>query len=123
MWPVEELKYLGTKLTDQNSIQEEIKSRLKLGNACCHSMQNILLSSLLSKNLKIEIYRTIRTCNKPCRRNARFFKIHKDLNTFMTICILAFTPAPSTVIDNFHMHSKLPYVFFHAIYVMHNHGK
>jgi hypothetical protein len=31
---VEEFKYLGTTLADQNSIQEEIKSRLKLGNAC-----------------------------------------------------------------------------------------
>ena len=31
---VEEFKYLGTTLTDQNSIQEEIKSRLMLGNAC-----------------------------------------------------------------------------------------
>jgi len=31
---VEELKYLGTTLTDQNSIREEIKSRLTLGNAC-----------------------------------------------------------------------------------------
>jgi hypothetical protein len=30
---VEEFKYLGTMLTDQNSIQKEIKSRLKLGNA------------------------------------------------------------------------------------------
>jgi hypothetical protein len=33
---VEEFKYLGTKLTDQNPIQEEIKSRLKLGKACYH---------------------------------------------------------------------------------------
>ena len=55
---VEEFKYLGTKLTNQNSIQEEIKSRLKLGNACYHSVQNLLCSSLLSKNLKIKIYRT-----------------------------------------------------------------
>jgi hypothetical protein len=39
---IEEIKYLGTTLTDQNSIQEEIKSRLKLGNACCHFVQNIL---------------------------------------------------------------------------------
>jgi hypothetical protein len=31
---VEEFKYLGKTLTDQNSIQEEIKSRLKLGNVC-----------------------------------------------------------------------------------------
>jgi hypothetical protein len=56
---VEEFKYLGTTLTDQNSIQEEIKSRLKLGNACYNSVQNLLSSSLLSKNLKIEIYRTV----------------------------------------------------------------
>jgi hypothetical protein len=44
---VEELKYLGTTLTDQNSTQEEIKSRLKLGNACNHSVQNRWSSSLL----------------------------------------------------------------------------
>ena len=42
---------LGTALVQQNSIQEEIKSRLKLGNACYHSVQNLLSSSLLSKNL------------------------------------------------------------------------
>jgi len=56
---VEEFKHLETMLTDQNSIQEEIKSRLKLGNACYHSVQNLLSSSLLSKNLKIKIYRII----------------------------------------------------------------
>jgi hypothetical protein len=56
---VEEFKYLGTMLTDQNSIQKEIKSRLKLGNACYHSVQKLLSSGLLSKNLKIKIYRTI----------------------------------------------------------------
>jgi len=43
----------------QNSIQEEIKSRLKSGNACYHSVQSLLSSSLLTKNLKIKIYRTI----------------------------------------------------------------
>jgi len=31
---MEELKYLGTTITDQNSIQEEIKNRLNSGNAC-----------------------------------------------------------------------------------------
>jgi hypothetical protein len=46
---VEEFKYLGTTLTDQNSIQEEIKSGLELGNACYHSVQNLLSSRLLSK--------------------------------------------------------------------------
>ncbi len=49
---VEEFKYLGTMLKNQYSIQEEIKGRLKLGNAYCHSVQKLLSSSLLSKNLK-----------------------------------------------------------------------
>ena len=56
---VEKFIYLGTTLTDQNSIQEEIKSRLKLGNACYYSVQNLLSSRLLTKNLKIKMYRTI----------------------------------------------------------------
>jgi len=50
---------LGTTLTNQNSIKEEIKNILKSRNACCHSVQNLLSSSLLSKNLKIMTYRTI----------------------------------------------------------------
>ena len=56
---VEEFKYLGTTLTNQNSIREEIKCRMKLWNACYYSVQNLLSSSLLSKTLKIKIYRTI----------------------------------------------------------------
>ena len=47
-------KYLGSTLTDQNYILEQIKSRLMSGIACCH-----LSSSLLSKNLNINVYRTI----------------------------------------------------------------
>jgi len=54
---VEEFKYLGTTLTNQNSIAEEIKNRLMPGNACYHSVQNLLSSRLLSKNLKIKIYK------------------------------------------------------------------
>jgi hypothetical protein len=53
---VEQFKYMGTTLTDQNSIHEEIKSRLKSGSACYHSVQNLLSSSLLSNNVKIKIY-------------------------------------------------------------------
>ena len=56
---LEEFKYLGTRLTNQNYIREEIKSRLKLWNACYHSVQNLLSSRLLYKNLKIKIHRTI----------------------------------------------------------------
>jgi len=50
---------LGTTLTNQNSVEEEIKSRWKSGNACYISMQNLLSSSLLSQNTKIKIHRTI----------------------------------------------------------------
>ena len=52
-------KYLGTTLTNQNAIQEEIKDRLRSGNACYYSVHKLLSSRLLSKNLKIKIYRTI----------------------------------------------------------------
>ena len=56
---VVQLKCLGTTLMNQNSIQEEIKIKLKLWNACCHLVQNYLFSSLLSTNIKIKICRTI----------------------------------------------------------------
>ena len=48
----------GRKSSNQNSPKEEIKSKLESENACYHSVQNLLSSSLLSKNLKIKIYRT-----------------------------------------------------------------
>ena len=52
-------KYLGAATAYQNCSHEQIKSRLKSGNVCCHSVLNNLSSSLLSKNIKIKIYRTI----------------------------------------------------------------
>jgi hypothetical protein len=42
---VAQFKYLEAKLTNQNSIQEEIKNRLKSRNACYHLVQNLLSSS------------------------------------------------------------------------------
>jgi len=56
---VEQFKYLGITLTNKNSIHEEMKSRLKSGNVCYQSGQNSSSSSLLTKNVKIKIYRTI----------------------------------------------------------------
>jgi len=50
---VEQFRYLGTTVTNQNFIQEEIKSRLNLGNACYHSVQNLLSSNLLSVSIRI----------------------------------------------------------------------
>jgi hypothetical protein len=52
---VANFKYLGTTLTDQNLIQEEIKSRLNSGNACYHSVQSLLTFRLLSRNEKVKI--------------------------------------------------------------------
>jgi hypothetical protein len=49
----------GNKPNKSKSIQEEIKSRLKPGNACYHLVQDLLSSSLLSKHIKIKIYRII----------------------------------------------------------------
>jgi hypothetical protein len=51
--------YLRTTITYQNLIQEEVRVRLNSGNACYHSVQNILSSRLLSKNIKIRIYKSI----------------------------------------------------------------
>ena len=56
---VKQFKYLEANLTNQNSVPEEVKSRLKSENACYHSVQNLLSSSLLSKNIKVKIHRTI----------------------------------------------------------------
>jgi hypothetical protein len=56
---MKEFSYLGRTLTTGNSIHEVIKSRMKSGNACYLSVQNLLSSSLLSKNIKVKVYRTI----------------------------------------------------------------
>jgi hypothetical protein len=51
-------KYLGTTLTGKNCMLEEIKSRLDSGNACYHSVQSILSSRLLPRNIMVKIYKT-----------------------------------------------------------------
>ena len=56
---MEQFKYLGTILTNQVSIHEEIKSRQTSGNACCHSVQSFLYYTLLSINIKFKMYRTV----------------------------------------------------------------
>jgi hypothetical protein len=52
-----QFRYLGTTVTNQNLIQKEIK-RANSGNACYHSIQNLLSSSLLPKLVKVRIYKT-----------------------------------------------------------------
>jgi hypothetical protein len=50
-----QFKYLGMTARNQNLIQEEIKSRLNSGNAYYHSVQILISSHLLSKNINIRI--------------------------------------------------------------------
>ena len=56
---MEQFIYLGTTLRKQKYIQNEIKKGLKSGNACYHSVQNLLSSSLLTKNINIQIHKAI----------------------------------------------------------------
>ncbi|KAJ4452079.1 hypothetical protein ANN_03595 [Periplaneta americana] len=56
---VEKFKYLGATVTNINDTREEIKHRINMGNACYYSVEKILSSSLLSRNLKVRIYKTV----------------------------------------------------------------
>jgi hypothetical protein len=56
---VAQIEYLVKTVKNQNVIQEEIKRRLNSGNACYHTVQTLLSSRLLSKNIRIRIYKTI----------------------------------------------------------------
>jgi hypothetical protein len=50
---------MGTTLTVKNCIHDDIKSRINLGNTCYHSVQSLLSSHLLSRNVKVKIYKII----------------------------------------------------------------
>jgi hypothetical protein len=56
---VAKFKYLGTTLPYPNDIHDEIKSSLNSGNACYHSVENLLSSCLISRKVKIKIYKTV----------------------------------------------------------------
>ncbi|KAJ4427675.1 hypothetical protein ANN_25324 [Periplaneta americana] len=56
---VEKFKYLGATVTNINDTRDEIKRRINMGNACYYSVEKLLSSSLLSKNLKVRIYKTV----------------------------------------------------------------
>ncbi|KAJ4443444.1 hypothetical protein ANN_05113 [Periplaneta americana] len=56
---VEKFKYPEATVTNINDTREEIKRRINMGNTCYYSVEKLLSSSLLSKNLKVRIYKTV----------------------------------------------------------------
>jgi hypothetical protein len=60
---VEKLKYLGIRVTNKKFVCEDTENRLNSGNACCHSIQNLLSSRLPSLTIKIKIYKANSACS------------------------------------------------------------
>jgi hypothetical protein len=85
---VAKFEYFGMRLTNQNEIHDEIKSRLNSGNSCYHSVQNLLSSCLISKNLKIKIYRTVilPVLLYGCKTWTLTFRQEHRLRVLRTVC-------------------------------------
>ena len=56
---VKSFKYLGSTVNGNNSIDEEIKRRISLGNKEFYANQDLLKSKLLTKNSKLRMYKTL----------------------------------------------------------------
>lgn len=56
---VDKSKYLGTVFYRKSDIKGEIRQRLMAGNRCIGSLNRILRSKTISRNLKVRIYRTV----------------------------------------------------------------
>ena len=74
---VNTFKYLGSILTNEISIQEEINSRLKAENFSYYLVQTLLSSPLLSKNFKIKIVIIFKNCAS--------YRVLKDLPVWPTL--------------------------------------
>ena len=80
-------KYLRPLVTNQNSIQEEIKCRLKAGNSCYYSVQTLLSSRPDSRNLKISINMVDSTNSDPDFMNAIITVTSPGCTGFITMRI------------------------------------
>jgi hypothetical protein len=66
---VSQFRYLGTTVTNHNFVREKITRRLSSGNACYHSVQNLMSSHLLSKPVQMRMYKTNFACGSVWVRN------------------------------------------------------
>ena len=56
---VNQFKYLGSILTDDNNISEEVRSRVTSGNKCFFALSNVFKSKIINRKLKITAFNTI----------------------------------------------------------------
>ena len=56
---VKSFKYLGSIVNGNNSVEEEIKGRISLGNKAFYANQDLFKSKLLNKNSKLRMYKTL----------------------------------------------------------------
>ena len=56
---VSKTKYLGTTVTKDNLIEEEIKERIAAGNRASFANQKTLHSKLMSKKTKMQLYKAL----------------------------------------------------------------
>ena len=52
-------KYLGSLVTEDNNMAEEIKEKLSAGNRCYFSLQGIRKYGNMSRATKIQLYKTV----------------------------------------------------------------
>jgi len=77
---VKSFKYLGSIVNRNNSIEEEIKGRISLGNKAFYANQDLFKSKLLTKNSKLRMYITLvrQTSGNICLWNVGTKRKHKN---------------------------------------------
>jgi len=77
---VKSFKYLGSIVNGNNSIEEEIKGRISLGNKAFYANQDLFKSKLLTKNSKLRMYKTLvrQTSGNICLWNLCNKRKHKN---------------------------------------------
>jgi hypothetical protein len=107
---VEQFTYLRTTMKNHNSIHEEIKSRLKSGNACHHSVQNLFSCLLLSYVcLYLETHPFIITCLNV--KISLVFSVCGSISVFSYI-------APDSLCVRCYVTKHMTYIQYHQFYIL-----